>query len=248
LNTANDKMTVLGLDTSGAQGAAALVRGEQVLCEITLPGKRTFSEKLLPAIDDLLKNAGKCMDDLDLIAVTRGPGSFTGLRIGLATVKGLAYTKGIPVVGVISLKVMAWPVVDRTRAVSVALPARSGWVYSADYIQGQDGLQCLREPALESVDQWVSHLDPGHRLIGEGVVRHRQLLEEVYPNLKIDPDDGMHYPTGEAVAQLGLRQFQRSGGHSPHELVPLYLQLSMAEQKLRAATGENQGENTGASS
>ena len=183
----HENLLVLGLDTSSAQGAVGLLLGERLLAEISIPVDRTFSEKLLPTVDRLLQMGGVSLDRLGLVAVVRGPGSFTGLRIGLATAKGLAYTKGIPVVGIVSLEVLAWGVDLAGETVTAVLPARPGWVYMATYRRSEKQLECLCPPELRSLDHWVERPGPAKVVVGEGALRHRAMLKEVLPQFQIDP-------------------------------------------------------------
>ncbi len=225
----SDDLLVLGINTSSAQGAVGLLLGEQVLGEVALPEDRTSSETLLPAIDQLLRLSGVSLRKLGLLSVIRGPGSFTGLRIGLATAKGLAYTEGIPVMGVVSLEALAWEAGSADEAVTVILPARPGWVYTGTYRRTGAQLACLRPPGLESLDQWICSVEPTAFVIGEGAMRHRAMLKEILPQLRIEPDPGRHAPKAETVARLGRRRFWESGGQTAASLTPLYLQPSLAE-------------------
>lgn len=224
-----DNLLVLAIDTSSAQGALGLLLGERLLGERSIPVERTFSEKLLPTIDGLLHTSGVSLGDLGLVAAVRGPGSFTGLRIGLATAKGLAYTKGVPVVGIVSLEVLAWGVGVAGERVTAVLPARPGWVYTATYRRSGTYLECLCPPELKSLDRWMGVLAPGERLVGEGALRHQALLKEVLPQVRIEPEGSHHRPRGESVARLGRCRFLDSGGLPVESLTPLYLQPSLAE-------------------
>lgn len=225
----HENLLVLGLDTSSAQGAVGLLLGERLLAEISIPVDRTFSEKLLPTVDRLLQIGGVSLDRLGLVAVVRGPGSFTGLRIGLATAKGLAYTKGVPVVGVVSLEVLAWGVGLVGETVTAVLPARAGWVYTATYRRTDTQLECLCPPELKRLDHWMGALTPAERVVGEGALRYGATLKEVVPQIRIEPERSHHRPKGESVGRLGRRQFIESGGRPAESLTPLYLQPSLAE-------------------
>jgi tRNA threonylcarbamoyladenosine biosynthesis protein TsaB len=124
---------VLGFDTSHAKGSAAVVRGREILCEILFDAADTHSATLMPSIDSALSIAGVGISDIDLFAVTVGPGSFTGLRIGLATVKGFAAVKHRPVAMMTSLELLAAALPFSERVICPVIDAYKGEVYSALY-------------------------------------------------------------------------------------------------------------------
>ncbi|MFQ5896064.1 MAG: tRNA (adenosine(37)-N6)-threonylcarbamoyltransferase complex dimerization subunit type 1 TsaB, partial [Nitrospinota bacterium] len=101
-------MIVLGIESAGPQGGVALVGGEGVIAEYVLNVEATYAERLMPAVDRVLQDARVTIAAVEGLAVSIGPGSFTGLRIGLSTVKGLALATGKPVVGVPTLRALAW--------------------------------------------------------------------------------------------------------------------------------------------
>ena len=116
-------MNLLAVDTSTRSCSVALLSGDRLLSETTVTDGKTHSVHLLPMIHDLLKGCRWVLADLNAIAVTRGPGTFTGLRIGISTVKGLAAAARIPVVGVGSLAALAWPHLGQGRAVAALIDA-----------------------------------------------------------------------------------------------------------------------------
>lgn len=124
---------VLGFDTSHAKGSAAVVRGKEILCEILFDAADTHSATLMPAIDSALAIARTDISSIDIFAVTIGPGSFTGLRIGLATVKGFAAVKRRPVVTMTSLELLAAALPYSERIVCPMIDAYKGEVYAALY-------------------------------------------------------------------------------------------------------------------
>ena len=233
----NETPLILGMDTCSRRGALGLSQGGCLIAERSLDLKGTFSEKLLPAVDQLLKDNGLEPGQLDVVAVSHGPGSFTGLRIGLATAKGLVYTGSMKAVEMVSLEVLAFGRAGDERPVTAVLPARPGWVYSATYRLEKNGLVCLKDPALYSLDDWVGSLDEESILTGEGAVRHSEMLLEVYPSLEIDSDPAHHYPTGESVTSLGWARYQAGDIKSAEQVKPFYLQKSQAEERWRERHG-----------
>src|SRR5574337_212080 len=128
-------MLVMGIETSTMQGGVALISGQGVICEYTVNVKATYSERLLPLIDRALRDARITLDDVEGFAVAVGPGSFTGLRIGVSTAKGLAAAGGQPLVGVSTLEAMAWSLPFCAYQICPILDARKGEIYSALFRQ-----------------------------------------------------------------------------------------------------------------
>lgn len=221
---------VLGIDTCSSQGCLGLLRGGQPLGQMVIARGRSFSQNLLRSIDQVFCAARISPGALSLISVSKGPGSFTSLRVGLATAKGLAYTVGVPIVGVVSLEVLAWGVGLLDRPITAVLPARPGLVYTATYTRPElNRLECLKAPTLESIDQWLGRLEPADYLVGEGAWECREIIRQLsLPNC-VDPALDNHFPRGEAVAQLGWTRFVEAGGQSAEALAPLYLQPTLAE-------------------
>ena len=124
-------MNILAVDTSANVAAAALVSGGKLLAESMLNNKTTHSEKLMPMIDFVLKNSGMDITDIDLFAVANGPGSFTGLRIGVSTVKGLAHAVNKPIVGISTLAGLAYNLFETDGLISPIMDARRSQVYNA---------------------------------------------------------------------------------------------------------------------
>ena len=153
---------VLGIDTSARTGSVALCDGESLTGEFTLGMERQHSERLMPALDSLLAVSGVGMEDVELIAVARGPGPFTGLRVGITTAKALAYGLGVPAVGVPTLDAIAYGHRHSARDVCVLLDARKQEVYAARY-------EAVTDPGLETSLRSVGahRCIPVHDVLGE---------------------------------------------------------------------------------
>jgi len=237
----NSHLILLAADTSCSAGAVGLIRGEQTLEEIHLPPEKAFSETLLPAIDRLLNGAGVRLMEIDCIGVTQGPGSFTGLRIGLATMKTLAYTLNKPMVGMVSLEVLAWARPPGTGRIIPVLSARPGWVYSGVYQKTEEGLICLQSPSLISLEDCLGVLQPGDFPVGEGALKIAETLRRVFPETPFDDDPRIHFPRGAAAAQLARQQILKGGLQSAHQIAALYLQASVAEVRWEEKQKEKSG-------
>lgn len=136
---------ILGIDSSMPLMSVALVDGARTLAAAAVRGEASRNEKLLPAVDWLLREAGAVIGDVDLYAVTRGPGSFTGLRIGLATVQGIARASGRPICAVSTLHAASWD--DARGSVLVVSDAGRGELYAAAY---EDGREILAPAVITS--------------------------------------------------------------------------------------------------
>jgi len=253
-------MIVLGIDTATAMASAALVEGGKLLCEEIGSGPRpaahssptdranhhsgslrvvslsNHAEVLLPLIDRLLERAGLSLAGISALAVAIGPGSFTGLRIGLSTVKGLAYGWEVPVVGIPTLPAVATRVNDREGFICPCLDARKKEVYSALFRRQDDRVERLTDDLVGSPERMVESvgdlLDNGPCLfIGDGA--------RVYANVITDRLGerclltlGESYPsTAAAVARLAEERIGRQEFDPVGSLVPLYLRPSEAELK-----------------
>ena len=172
-------MISLGIDASGKVAGAALVRDGELLGEITLCLGLTHSETLLPACISLLTQAKVSIEEIDLISCTKGPGSFTGLRIAAATAKGLALARRIPILGISTLEMLKENLSYIPLPIHVILDARRGQVYTASFL----GNQCIRtEQAcpLSEVLEFAQSLEGKQIFLGDGVLRYK---EEIYAAL-----------------------------------------------------------------
>ncbi len=225
-------MRVLGIDTSTSCGSIGLIQDEDVISEYLLNVSTTHSERLLGAIDLVLRNAGFALEDLDGIALALGPGSFTGLRIGVSTVKGLAYAVRKPVAGVSTLDVLASQVSPTPYLICPIIDARKGEVYSAFYRYEGSGhpkrlsdYQALRPEAL------CGMLNERTILLGNGVKRYGENLRNWLPALAIFLPPFLQISRGSAVARLGMELLLRGELLDLATFVPLYVRRSEAELK-----------------
>jgi len=230
---------VLGIETSGPVCSVGLVEGPRILGERSLTGARIHSIKLLPLISGLLDDLSLSRRDLGGIAVSVGPGSFTGLRIGLAVAKTLAQVLGIPVAGIGSLDVLAFPLVQHCRgAVCAMVPARKGEVYAAVYA-GQS------RPSLGPVNVDVNGLS---RLlattlgpvvcVGEAALLYAQELSARGLAVTLAPLS-LQEPRGITVALMGQERLDSGDKDDPLTLTARYLRKSQAELMWQGRKGEN---------
>ena len=237
-------MRILGIDTAIPTASVALIEDGVLLAEETsnparqLNGKppSNHAEVILPLIDALFKKAGITVSQLTGIAVSIGPGSFTGLRIGLATAKGIAYDSGLPLVGVSTLHANAARVNHFDAVIGSMLDARKGEVYFALFQRSQDRLSRLTcdavmsvHSAIELVQNNLSDSDAALILIGGGATAHqRQLLDSLGTSAQIS--EGSCRPSlASRVGMLAGERFIAASADDIGALAPVYLRLSEAE-------------------
>jgi tRNA threonylcarbamoyladenosine biosynthesis protein TsaB len=226
---------VLGVETSTMQGGVALVGHDRLVSEYMLNVEATHSERLLPAIDRMLSDAGMGLDALSGIAVSIGPGSFTGLRIGLSTVKGLAYATGLPVVGVPTLEALAWTLPFAAEQVCPVLDARKQEVYTALFRHERGGLVRLMEDAALAPETLCSRIRKPTLFLGDGLAAYGELFRRRLGDRMLLPPLASRGARPACVAELGRERLLRGQGEPAESLVPRYLRPSEAE--LRRARG-----------
>lgn len=229
-------MIVLGIDTSAVTCSAALCDNGRILAEYSLTQGPTHSQTLLPAIRDILNQVNLTMSQVDGIAVSVGPGSFTGLRIGISTVKGLAFSTGIPCIPVSTLEALAMNAAAFEGAlVCPLMDARRGEFYSAWYRIENGRPRALVADRAASGDVIAKELcsyqaNEGERilLLGDGAGKFSSL----YPDLAcfLAPTD-LIYQKGSSVALLGTILYQNQKAVEPQALSPRYLRLPQAERE-----------------
>lgn len=229
-------MLVLGIEAATPVATVGLVDGEKVLAERLINNGRTHSINLLPMIKALLEDAGVEPGSLDGIAVSSGPGSFTGLRIGLATAKTLAQVWEIPVVGVSTLDVLAHGLHANAAVICPILNARKNEVYTAVYRINQDLLpECLLGPLAVSIENLVDilQMDNGYSglvmFLGDGVPVYQEKILTYLGSRAIFAPPALSFPRGAVAAQIGLKLLKKGLAVNPLELLPEYIRLSEAE-------------------
>jgi tRNA threonylcarbamoyladenosine biosynthesis protein TsaB len=211
----------------------AIVGEDRVLCETVLNVEVTHSERLLPAVDRALGEARVALDALDGIAVSIGPGSFTGLRIGLSTAKGLAYATGLPLVGVPTLEAMAWALPAARWQICPVLDARKQEVYAALFRHGTDGLRRITDDAAMSPEQLCRLIRNPTLFLGDGIGPYGGLLRERLGEKMLLPPVAGRGPRPACVAELGRRRLLRGERDAVESLAPRYLRPSEAELRHR---------------
>lgn len=236
-------MNILAIDSSGLVATVALQCDDILVGEYTIHNKKTHSQTLLPMIHDMLNMAGVEIQDIDGIAVAAGPGSFTGLRIGASTAKGLAGALGIPIAAVPALEGLAYNLAGADALVCPLMDARRNQVYYGIYdVSGEEPVVLSEQAAapVEEAVENVNNLGKPVIFIGDGVPVIRAVLQDVSVPWKIGADS-VRYQRASSVAALGRKYLQQGKGMAAAEFVPVYLRLSQAERE-RMENGTNPAE------
>ncbi|QZY54267.1 tRNA (adenosine(37)-N6)-threonylcarbamoyltransferase complex dimerization subunit type 1 TsaB [Crassaminicella profunda] len=227
-------MKILALDTSSIVATVAVMDEGQLIGEYIINHKRTHSQKLMPMIEALLKSCELTMEDIDLVAVAKGPGSFTGLRIGVATAKGLAHAVDIPVVGISTLDALAFNMPFSEGIICPILDARRSQVYTAVYKWDDECLNSIEEPMAVSVEELVEKLlERPEKVIflGDGIGANQEYLIEKLGDRAIFPPNSVKMQRASSVAELAMERAQNGEIENYYELVPTYLRKSEAERQ-----------------
>ena len=217
-------MKLLAVDTATASCGVALLDDGQLLAEAWYGMGATHSRHLMAMIQEVLGRCACTPSRIDGIAVTRGPGTFTGLRIGISTVKGLAAATGAPVVGVSSLAALAYPLALLSGPVFPMIDARRGELYTACYRRGVvDGTARVHAPVAVAAE-----LPADAVLVGSGALLYRDLFAERCPGVRF-ADAGQHVIRAASVGLLALARFSRGETDAVATLVPDYIRASDAQ-------------------
>ncbi len=224
-------MKILALETSTMLGGVAVADEDGLIAEIRLNVKTTHSERMMTAIDWALKQSGVTLDAVDAVAVAAGPGSFTGLRIGLATAKGLCYATGKPLVLVPTLEALAWNFPYCMHPVCTMLDARKGEVYAALFLWKGDRFVTLVPETATRPEDLLRDSDGPVVLAGEGAMRYwERILSAIGERALAAPLHKM-VPSPSNIALLGVQRARRSEYANPATAEPRYVRKSEAEVK-----------------
>ena len=227
-------MKVLALDSSGIVASVAVVEDDNLLAEYTVNYKKTHSQTLLPMLYEIVKMTELDLESLDAIAVAAGPGSFTGLRIGSATAKGLGLALKKPLIAVPTVEALAYNLYDARGLICPIMDARRNQVYTGIYKFEDHKLVTVKEQTAVSVTELIELLNSLEQqvvFLGDGVSVFRETIEL---NLQVPcsfAPPHVNKQRAAAVAALGLEYLRAGKLQTAREHAPDYLRLSQAERE-----------------
>ena len=225
-------MKILAIDTSNQAMSIAVLENEKILGELTTNIKRNHSESLMPAIDGLMNDLKIEIQEIDRVVAAKGPGSYTGLRIGVTTAKTLAWTLQKELVGVSSLKVLAANATSPDRYIIPVMDARRGNIYTGMYRFIDDKLTAVESDTHISAEKWAEYLskkDGEFLLIGEDQQKHIETFKSQLNHRVSSALPYQHLPRASVLGILGLS----SEAEEVHTFTPDYLKLAEAEENWR---------------
>ena len=228
-------MKILALDASGIVASVAIASEDEIIAEYTIKHKKTHSQTLLPMIDEVMKFVELQMKDIDYIAVTKGPGSFTGLRIGAATAKGLAQAMNIPIVDISTLEALAFNIVYTDKLICPIMDARRSNVFTGIYKRENDFLNVVMDEEALSIEELVDRINKMDKeiiFVGDGIKVHQEYIRK---NLKVDCSFSfinIREQKASSVAGLGLQYIKQGRYVASKDFELEYLRKSQAEREL----------------
>jgi tRNA threonylcarbamoyladenosine biosynthesis protein TsaB len=224
-------MLVLALDTSTSRGSLALVAEQRLLAEYTLESSASFLNRLLAGIDHLLGETANTIQDVNLIVISRGPGNFTGLRLGLSTAKGLALAVGCPVIAINTLDALAANFPFAALPVCPVIDAKKHEVYAALYHCRAAAGQLVGDYLLLPPAALVDRILEPTLITGPGLERYGSLFQEGLGDLAVFPPPEFCHVRASVLARLGLQEFAAGRIPDLDKLTPFYLRPADAELK-----------------
>jgi len=223
-------MLILGIETATQQVSVAIGGHEGVLGQFEVSRGRRHAETLTPAIEFLCRQADVQIDEFGAIAVDVGPGLFTGMRVGLAAGKAIAQALRVPMIGISSLDLLAFPLRHADRTVAAVIDARKGEIFYAFYRPVPGGLQRVTEPRLGTPDDLVGDVmarGQNTLCVGDGALRYR---DDIMAGVRCEfAEQFLAHPSAAPLVQLAHAKALREEWVNPWEIQPLYLRAPDAQ-------------------
>ena len=237
-------MLILAFETTAKAGSVALLEDGRLLGESYQNTGLTHSQTLMVMAEDMLKASGKTVSDVTAVAVAEGPGSFTGVRIGVAAAKGFAWGGELPCYGVSTLEAMAETLGVYEGHICACMDARRSQVYNALFLAEGGRLERVTEDraiALAELKSELEHIDGPIFLVGDGSGLTYRSLKDAVPNLVLPPEHRMHQ-RASGVALVAARKAAAGAAGDANALTPNYLRLSQAERERLEKQTKEKGE------
>lgn len=216
-------MRILALDTSTGNLSLAVGEQSEILASANYPLRREMSQQILPTIDGFLENQHLSLKDIQGLAVGLGPGSFTSLRIGISTAKGLAFAENLPVIGVCSLDAIAHSVSIHDHPICVLVDAKRSMVYCGMFQWTDRGLQQIGEYRLTDIKKALESVNQFTVFIGDAVAMYETDIQETGCVQSVITETDKIFPQARSILELSLTRFEGDLADSAANLVPMYL-------------------------
>ena len=226
-------MIVLSIDSSSKVATVAILKDDVLLGEYILNDKREHSVILMPLIENLLKECNLSIDDIDGYVVSKGPGSFTGLRIGMATIKGMSFGNNKPYISISSLDALAYNLISFNGIICPIMDALRENVYTALYKDNNDSLEKIMDYTALDIDELVNLLKDKNEeviFVGDGLYKHKKYICDNFPKAHFAPVH-LNIIRASSLGELGLNLL-KNGICDDSNSAPIYLKKPQAEREL----------------
>lgn len=226
-------MKILAIESASVTASCAVSDGDNILGEFTLSHKKTHSEKLMPLIEELMRELDIKLQDIDVIAVSEGPGSYTGLRIGAAIAKSMAFAANIPIVNIPTIKSLAGNIYDADKLIVPIMDAKAGRVYTGIYKWENDNLVAVKEQFPCNLDELIALLNKCDESVifnGDGSVNYKNEIVKKFNRKPLFAPSKFNYLNASTLSYIGYRMAEIGDTVSASEFNPQYLRLSQAER------------------
>ena len=227
-------MNLLAIDASGIAGSVAYIKDNRLVGEYYICDKLTHSQTIMPMLEEMKALLNIQLEEIDAVAVTSGPGSFTGLRIGVTAAKALALALNVPIVGVPTLDTMAHAMVYTERLICPIMDARRNQVYTALYKWEADTLKRLTEHMAVDIEEYIIGLkDREEKIIflGDGVSVYENKIKEVLGEKAVFAPSFCNLQHASVLAHVATKCYEAGQVEDPSLFVPIYLRKSQAERE-----------------
>lgn len=229
-------MKILALDSSGLVASVAIIEEDKMVAEYTINHKKTHSQTLLPMLDEIVKMTQIELNTVDAIAVAAGPGSFTGLRIGSATAKGLGLALEKPLIHIPTVDALAYNLYGNSQIICPIMDARRNQVYTGFYEFYKNKFRVMREQTADSIEETIAELNLLGReviFVGDGIPPYQEVIEEkIKVPYSFAPAHLCRQRAG-AVGMLALQYLKDGKTEDAKDHQPDYLRISQAERELK---------------
>lgn len=239
-------MRILAIDSSSMVATVAITTDGILNAEYTINHKKTHSQTLLPMIAEIVKMIEIDMDSIDAVAITGGPGSYTGLRIGSATAKGIGLALNKPIINVPTMDALAYNLYSSQYVICPIMDARRGQVYTGIYKFEETEMKTIKPQCIMMIDELIKELDTikeSVMFLGDGVDVHRQLIDDIMDTKHYYAPASMNRHKASTLGTIAEIYYKNGKTETAKEHKPEYLRLSQAERELKAKMKEAKSDN-----